>query len=300
MDSGDSVTADLVAILRPVVNLAVRPNWRTFARPGPFDPVGIIVHHTGGQNDLNTVIAGRPDLAGPLANLYSDRDEPWTFTLISGGRCNHAGEGAALVLGEVRLDVAPSGDALARGLSDGPGGNGWFYGIEAENLGDGRQPWPVPQLEGVARACAAICAHHGWSANRVIAHREWTRRKPDPRGIFMPSMRARVAALLRHPSGPTVVPGPIYEDAAMQPHFVSLHAAGAHLDGQGNGYWDLPQFPFDTVVTVNPNVANPPELGRYNVPDVGFLRWRTGIRVVAEEAIAGGGLDVVVWTAGPA
>jgi hypothetical protein len=100
------------------------------------------------------------------------------------------------------------------------------------------------------------------------------------------------------PTGPAVRPGPTYEDDTMQPHFVSLHAGGARLDGKGNGYWDLPQFPYDTVVTVNPNVANPPEVGGYNVPDVAWLRWAPGIRVVVEEGVAGGGLDVVVWTAG--
>lgn len=188
--------ADLVAALHPRVRLAVRDGWQTFARPGSWSPVGVIVHHTAGRNDLNTVIHGRPDLPGPLANLYVDRDAPWTVTLISGGRCNHAGAGAARVLDEVRQDVAPVGDALARGLIDGPVGNGLFYGLEAENMGDGVQHWPVPQLEAIAATCAALCRLHGWSANRVIAHREWTRRKPDPRGVSMPALRARVAALI--------------------------------------------------------------------------------------------------------
>lgn len=292
------MTAELVGALRPVVRLAIRDGWQTYTRPGAWHPAGIIVHHTAGHNDLNTVIRGRPDLAGPLANLYSDRDEPWTVTLISGGRCNHAGAGAQLVLDELRRDVAPTGDAMARGLIDGPIGNGYLYGIEAENLGDGRQPWPPEQLEAIAHACAALCRLHGWTAARVIGHREWTRRKPDPRGVSLASMRARVNALLRPtlPAGPSVVAGPTFEDAMLRSHFVSLHAGGARLDGNGNGYWDLPQFAFESVVAVNPNVANPPDAG-YRVPDVGFLRWGDGIRVVAEEAVAGGGLDVVVWTA---
>jgi hypothetical protein len=99
------------------------------------------------------------------------------------------------------------------------------------------------------------------------------------------------------PGAPIVRPGPTYEDGTMQSHFVSLHGGGAHFDTKGNGYWDLPQFPFEHVVTVNPNVANPPEAG-YSVPDVGWLRWGSGIRVVAEEGTAGHGLDVVVWTVG--
>lgn len=158
----------------------------------------MIVHHTGGANDLNTVVVGRPDLAGPLANLYSDRDPPHTITLISGGRCNHAGAGAQVVLDDVRRDVAPTGPAVARGLLDGPTGNGYFHGIEAENLGNG-QPWPAQQLETIAAVCAALCRHHGWTSNRVIGHLEWTRRKPDPFGFSMASMRLRVAAILSRP-----------------------------------------------------------------------------------------------------
>lgn len=170
--------------------------WQDYARPGDFAAVGIMVHHTAGRNDLNTIINGRPDLEGPLANLYSDRDAPYRVTVVSAGRCNHAGAGAQRVLDEVRADIAPSGDAGSRGLVDGPGGNGWFYGIEAENLGDGVQPWPSEQFDAIARVCAAICARMGWSANRVIGHREWTRRKIDPRGFGMDALRSRVAELM--------------------------------------------------------------------------------------------------------
>lgn len=145
---------------------------------------------------------------------------------------------------------------------------------------------------GVPPAFAAAFERYGffWGANftrRDVPHIEWCDGRPAP--LLSPTPE---------PTAPTVSPGPTYEDDTMQAHFVSLHAGGARLDGNGNGYWDLPAFPFDRVVAVNPNVANPPEVGGYNVPDVGWLRWGSGIRVVAEEAVAGGGLDVVVWTAG--
>ena len=186
------ILVPFVSLLSPVCNLQVRDNWQTYVRPGSFTPVGIMIHHTGGQNDLNIVIKGRSDLPGPLANFYSDRDAPYKVTLISGGRCNHAGGGSALVLSETRRDVAPSGDAAARGLLDGPGGNGYFIGFELENNGIG-QDWPTEQLESIARCCAAISKHHGWTANRTIAHREWSKRKPDPRGFSMKDFRGRVA-----------------------------------------------------------------------------------------------------------
>lgn len=194
---------DLAAILRARLPVTEVPGWRTHVRPGSFSPLGVIVHHTAGTNSLRVIVNGRTDLPGPLSNLHVPKSGP--PNLVSAGRCNHAGAGAAVVLDEVRRDVAPTGSALRRGLLDGPGGNGFFYGIEAENLGDGLDPWPPAQLDTIARICAALCGHHGWRSNRVIGHLEWTRRKPDPRGFSMASMRARVAMLL-------LTPQPLPED----------------------------------------------------------------------------------------
>jgi len=293
----------LSQILAGQVNLQEFGGWRHYARPGSFAPVGIVIHHTAGRNDLNTVINGRPGLAGPLANLYFDRDAPHRVTLVSGGLCNHAGPGSAVVLDEVRRGVASGPGAGLRRLDDDASGNRWFYGFEAENLGDGVQPWPPEQYRAMVAAAAAICRHHRWGAGVVIGHLEWTRRKIDPRGLSMAGFRADVARLLdpshvdARPIASAAVSGPSFEEDTMQRHFVSLHAGGARLDGAGNGYWDLPQFDPDRVVTISPNVANPPEAG-YNVPDVGWLRWGEGIRVVVQGGVAGGGLDVSVWTVG--
>jgi hypothetical protein len=219
--------ADLASILRGS-RLAVTeiPGWRTHVRPGAWQPVGLIVHHTAGTNSLRTIVNGRPDLPGPLANLHVPK---WGgVNVVSAGRCNHAGAGAALVLEETRRDVAPTGSALARGLLDGPGGNGYFYGIEAENRGDGEDPWPPEQLDTIARICAALCAHHGWRSNRVIGHTEWTRRKIDPRGFSMVSMRARVAMLLlqRPAPVPTPIPEPLLEE---DPMFLAWDPNDAYL-----------------------------------------------------------------------
>ena len=190
----------LAEILRPVVNLREHSGWQTHVRPGGFEPVGIIIHHTAGKNDLSTVINGRSDLPGPLSNLYFDRDGDFPVTLVSAGRCNHAGAGASLVLDEARDGKAAGPDAAARNLSDGPNGNFFFYGFEAENLGDGVQPWPAEQYSSMVAAAAAICRSHGWSAGHVIGHREWTRRKIDPRGFSMGAFRADVQSrITNHP-----------------------------------------------------------------------------------------------------
>jgi hypothetical protein len=171
--------------------------WRHRARPGAFTPVGIMMHHTGGPrggNSLPTIVQGRPDLPGPLANFHVERTG--VLNVVSGGKSNHAGPGAQRVLDDVRRGIPPTDTAAQRGLPDGPSGNAFFYGFENQNSGDGKEPWPEAQLDAMARAAAALCEAHCWNANRVISHAEWTSRKPDPRGIDMNDFRARVSRFL--------------------------------------------------------------------------------------------------------
>ncbi len=155
-------------------------NWQLRGKE-PFTPEGVILHHTAGAKgsptqSLNIVIQGREDLSGPLCNLYVDRNG--TVHVIAARRANHAGQGAKQVLDEVRNNTAPTADAVARGLQDSMGGSTFFYGIEVENDGLGER-YPDAVIDATVRACAALCRAHGWLANRVIHHREWTRRKPD-------------------------------------------------------------------------------------------------------------------------
>jgi N-acetylmuramoyl-L-alanine amidase/Hemopexin len=164
-------------------------NWHTRST-GQFNPVGIIMHHTVGvgPNALADVVTNNK------ANFYVGRDA--VLRVVSAGRANHAGVGAQRVLDEVSRGVAPTGTAAQRRLPDGPMGNGFFYGFENENRGDGIQPWPQDQLDTMAIAAAALCRRYCWTAARVISHAEWTSRKIDPVGIDMNDFRARVAALL--------------------------------------------------------------------------------------------------------
>lgn len=171
-------------------------------RPGAFTPQGITVHHTGdkgrGDSGLALLTWGRDlglpsQLLGPLCNASPREDGE--LALISLGRANHAGMGSSKVLDRVRHDLAPLGDARDLDLVDDIVGNGWFYGLEVDNDG-GRQPYSQAQYDTTVRACAALCRHHGWTANRVIGHKEWTRRKVDW-SLPMPPLRANVADRLR-------------------------------------------------------------------------------------------------------
>ncbi len=156
--------------------------WEKRGRPGVFTPQGIMVHHTAGPRTgdapcLSICTNGRPDLSGPLSQMLLARSGK--VHLISAGISNHAGKGAQQVLDLVRKDEPVQGNARDHRYADSVGGNQFFYGIEVENAGVAGDPYPPAQTEALAKLCAVICNAHGWSANRVIHHRQWTSRKID-------------------------------------------------------------------------------------------------------------------------
>ena len=164
--------------------LAVSPveGWETRGRPGAFSPVGVMVHHTAGARagdapSLQLCINGRPDLKGPLAHFVLARSG--IVHLVARGIANHAGKGAKEVLDLLRRDVPVVRDAKDYKYVDSVFGNAFFYGVEVENAGDGEDPYPVEQIDALAKLCAGLCGAHGWSAHRVVHHRQWTARKID-------------------------------------------------------------------------------------------------------------------------
>ena len=201
-----SFPIDLAGVMR-AAGLTVNevPGWRTrVSSAGPFAPLGIIMHHTGevGPGSLDTIVKGRggtKPLPGPLANFHVAKSG--VISIVSRGPSNHAGDGPRLVLSEVNNDIAPSGSARSRNLSEEISGNPFFYGFENENLGrnDARgrpDPWPDVQRDTMLRASVALCHLHCWTGNRVIGHREWNPQKPDPKDIDMDQFRAQVWDLL--------------------------------------------------------------------------------------------------------
>lgn len=154
--------------------------WRTHVRPGTFQPEGVLVHHTassGYQGTLDIVRNGRPDLAGPLCNIFIARGKAH---LISAGKANHAGVGAAEALNRLRHNDTPNGTARSEGYQDAVGGNALLVGFEVLSPGDGTV-LPLVDWNVTCHAAAAILKHLGQPHSaRVIGHAEWTRRKVDP------------------------------------------------------------------------------------------------------------------------
>lgn len=195
------LTADrLLTVLRGE-GLTVREykNWRTHERDDEtgraFGPVhGVVIHHTAGRDSLALCYAGTAGLPGPLCHTHLAKDG--IASMLSAGRANHAGSFAANAHAAVLAEssVHPRPDA-----AEPVDANDLYYGIEIENLGDGRDPYPTVQYDAAVRWAAALCRAHGWSADSVIGHREGTRRKVDPT-FSMEVFRAAVAERLKHPA----------------------------------------------------------------------------------------------------
>ncbi|MFZ3569608.1 peptidoglycan-binding protein [Streptomyces sp. BH097] len=174
------------------VTVREHANWQSHNRnhKGAWGPVnGVMLHHTAGRDSLALCRDGTATLPGPLCTGLVAKDG--TVHLVGYGRTNHAGSGSAATYAAVRAE---------RALPSPPGpdsvdGNIHFYGFEIENLGNGQDPYPSPQLTAVERLSAALCRVHGWTAASVIGHKEWTRRKIDP-SFSMSGMRTRIDARL--------------------------------------------------------------------------------------------------------
>lgn len=145
------------------------PGWRTRGDAFTHDIAGIIGHHTasartsGNCASTRTLIVGRPDLDGPLAQCQLCRLGEWH--MIASGMANHAGSG-----------IWPRGQFA---------GNRNTIGVEAENNGLGTEPWRAVQMESFVKGSAAILMHLGKTEEAWCAHYEWALprgRKPDPRG----------------------------------------------------------------------------------------------------------------------
>lgn len=193
--------------------------WQRRCRPGAFAPIGAVFHHTAGTKSLGIIIHGRPDLPGPLAHLHLEKSG--AVNLIAAGRCNHAGRGSGEVLDRIGRGLPPRGDAGKLGLVDNTDGNALLWGIEVENLGDGRDPFPQEQLDAIARIGAALCRYSKFPPHACVHHREWTRRKIDMtwRGPLRDIIAARIIttpgeAIVAAKYDPPVKVEPIVDDMA--------------------------------------------------------------------------------------
>lgn len=230
------------------VDVAAAKGWETRGRPG-FTPAGIMVHHTAGPKKgdaptLQLCIDGRKDpknpkndLPGPLCHIVLARSGK--AHVIAGNIANHAGKGAQQVLDLLRKDEPVSGNAVDHKYEDATFGNAFFYGIEVENAGTPDDPYPEAQIDALAKICAALCHAHGWSAHRVIHHRQWTKRKIDM------SYKGDLPALTAQwmDTGASIWGVSFSEEEAPEPTAPSLQGGAVSFDDSGAGDEPEPDAP---------------------------------------------------------
>jgi len=171
------ILLDLADVVRAAgLTVAETPGWQARAH-GPLAAVRTVtIHHTaGGAGDapsLAVVRDGRPDLAGPLAQLLLARSG--AVHVVAAGLCWHTGA-----------------------TREPWQANAYSIGIEVENAGTPTDRYPPAQLDALRRLCRVLCARYGIPHARVLGHREICDppgRKPDPLPDTL-DMRAFRAAL---------------------------------------------------------------------------------------------------------
>lgn len=203
------LTADQILAKLRAEGLTVHEHtgWRTHNREAAtgkvFGPViGVLIHHTAGHNDKELCYNGRSDLPGPLCHSWLGKtDGLW---MIGHGRANHAGLVDLDVLNALRAETSP----LPHDDQANADGNDCLYGLEIENLGDGKDPYPADQYRAAVLWAAALCRAHGWTERSVAGHKEVQPGKVDP-SFDMDVFRADVKKhLALTPGGGTVTPTP--------------------------------------------------------------------------------------------
>ncbi|MGX1548586.1 N-acetylmuramoyl-L-alanine amidase [Streptomyces adustus] len=201
-----SAAKTLAALKAEGLTVHEHAGWATHNRDAatgkPFGPViGVLIHHTAGHGDKELCYRGRADLPGPLCHSWLGKAEG--LWMIGHGRANHAGA--------VDLDVLDALRAQTRLPHDDEAdadGNDCLYGLEIENLGDGRDPYPDAQYRQAVLWAAALCRAHGWSEKSVAGHKEVQPGKIDPSfdmDDFRADVKKQLAAVHTKP-GP-VTPG---------------------------------------------------------------------------------------------
>lgn len=245
-------TIDLPGILtRADVDVDPVAGWPSRGISGAFAPDGVFWHHTGG------VGAGqlRYIVDHTLANVFLDRAGVWH--ICSGNRVAHGGVGIADVYARRDRGLAPLGDAKDAypGVWEGrdndkSSANTRNLGIEIEHIGDPRVPYPEEQLRSLLAGTVAIFDALGWQWYALIAHKEATKRKPDPTALAMPLWRG--ALRLKLEKATPTPPDPVDEAVTGGVTFEEDNVRGTLLTCRQKGYglyegvWD-PGFGRDPV-----------------------------------------------------
>ena len=187
--SGDPVW--LETVLRPALGDRLRtlPGWKDSGVGGTMGRIwGVIWHHTGNAREsAQSIRDGRPDLAGPLAQIHIAPDG--IVTIVAVGPCNHAGKGS--------WEGLPTDNANDRTI-----GVECAYPADTTLTEDTihREPWPDAQIISMRDVGAALTKHLGVPVSHNISHAQWARFGPagqrqykwDPGNLDMDWFRGEI------------------------------------------------------------------------------------------------------------
>ena len=178
------------------VNVRAAEDWssRTMPTANTYEPVAVLNHHTAGASLLVNY---------PLSPYWPDH-RLWdrcnitiqpngVVVVLNAGYAYDSGKGDPTVLLRVKADH-PIQSPQDFTDDDRINGNPYFIDIEVQHVGDG-SPINPPQREALIETNAVLLAHYDWdSMTRLLGHKEWTRRKVDPKwggqGNPMPDIRS--------------------------------------------------------------------------------------------------------------
>jgi hypothetical protein len=201
------LSADTILTILKAEGLQVNEHtgWKTHNRDAAtgktFGPVhGVLIHHTAGHNDKEYCYNGSSALPGPLCHSWLGKTAG--LWMIGHGRANHAG----LVDPDVIQALIEERSPLPKDDNATMDGNDVLYGLEMENLGDGKDPWPATQYAIAVKWATGLCRKHGWSEKSVAGHKEVQPGKIDPTfdmDVFRADVKKQLATT---PGGGTTAP----------------------------------------------------------------------------------------------
>lgn len=187
--SGDPVW--LEDVLRPALGDRLRTldGWESDGVGGTMGNIwGVIWHHTGNAAETaQSISQGRPDLAGPLAQIHIAPDG--IVTIVAVGPCNHAGAGSWPGLPTDGANAYTIGIECA-----------WPRNTSLTEQTASQERWPDAQVISMRDVGAALTKHLGVPVSHNISHREWARFGPagqrqfkwDPGNLDMDWFRGEI------------------------------------------------------------------------------------------------------------
>lgn len=192
--------------------LDLRSGWekRSNGHRQPQVQQAIMIHHTGGTATSTDYLLNPGDRADLklLANIHVDQNDR-RIRVLAAGPSSHAGNGPKANYDRTVQNRAPYGGDMKPSRPDGSwSANRYTVGVEVDGVG-GAKEWTDWTHRAVLAVAAAFNLAGGWAKNgavpRVLAHKEFTTRKPGDPYMNMGMFRQLVSSALAIAAG-TVPP----------------------------------------------------------------------------------------------